>query len=473
MNALASRATNTALGVALGALVAVAIARRSNVAAMDAPLPELRTELGEAGGAVARLDHEALLAAFEAAGLPPPPNYDGVDAAPVRIALEAAAEWIGRRDGDAVGRLGLVHLAFEHRAQAAECFAAAESLGAQRERWAYMLGAACHSLQWNDAALAAFERARALDPRQALTHARLGDLYLAAGRAPDAIASFDIALRLQPDLSVAGCGRARAQLELGSLDAALKSARTAAQSQPGDFAARRMLADVLSKLGRHDDAAQAARAADALPKYQGWATFDPRLREAQAFARVTSYVRAEANEALQRRDWAGAVRHGEALLRRRPTDHVVQAMLASAYAALPDLPRAKAAIEAALRERPDSLDYRLTLAEIELASADFAAAERAAQEALNVAPQLPRVHQVLGRVLFLSGRASEGLATLEHAVQLAPDEIAAREVLLEALLRAGQSERAQALVQESLRRAATADWARARLEPRAPPGTQR
>ncbi len=473
MIALASRATNAALGVALGALVAVAVARRSNVAAKDAPLPELRTEIGEAGGAVARVDHEAWLSAFEAAGLPPPPNYDGVDAAPVRIALDAAAEWIRRRDGDALGRLGLVHLAFEHRAQAAECFAAAESLGAQRERWAYFLGAACHGLQWSDAALAAFERARALDPRQALTHARLGDLYLAAGRASDAIASFDTALRLQPGLSVAGCGRARAQLELGELDAALKSASTAAQRQPEDFAARRVLADVLSKLGRHEEAANAARAADALPKYLGWATSDPRLREAHAFAQVTSYVRAEVNEALRRQDWAGAIRHGEKLLRRRPADHAVQAMLASAFAAQSDFARAKAAIEAALRERPDSLDYRLTLAEVELASADFEAAERAAREALKLAPQQSRAHQVLGRVQFLSGRTSEGLATLEHAVRLAPDEVAARELLLEALHRAGQRERAETLVQESLRRAATADWARAQLEPKAPPGTQR
>jgi tetratricopeptide (TPR) repeat protein len=473
LSAPVRRATNAALAVALGALVAVAVARRTNVAAAELTLPEWRTESGEAGGTVARLDDEALCAAFERAGLPAPPSYDGVDSVPVRVALDAAADWMKRRDGDALGRLGMVHLAFEHRAHAAECFAAAEALGSQRERWAYLLGAACHSLQWNEAASAAFERARALDPRQALTHARLGDLHLSAGRARDAFARFDAALRLEPHLSVAGVGRARAQLELGDLDAALKSALGAVQSQPGDFAARRALADVLTKLGRHEEAARAARAADALPKYQGWSTVDPRLREAQAFARVTSYVRAEASEALRRQDWAAAVRHGETLLRRRPRDHEVQAMLASTYAALPDHPRAKAAIEAALHERPESIEYRVSLAEIELANGDSAAAELAARRALERAPDSARVHEVLGRAQFVAGRVSEGLESMERAVKLAPDSVEARGVLLEALLGAGQRERAEALVQESLRRAATADWARAQRQPKTPQGTQR
>lgn len=467
MKLLRRRWRESTLALVLIAMVAAAIARRSRDSVRPVDAPEIKVEIDEFGGEIARVDRAAMVRAFEARKLPPPPNFDRVDVVPVRIALAAVERWSKLGDGDALGALGSVYLAFENRVEAAQCFAAAAELGTQRERWLYLLGAACHSLQWVDGAVNALEQARLLDPRQALTHARLGDLYASQSRLPDALASFDTALKLDPSLSIAATGRARALLEVGDLNQALKSATQAARAQPRDFAARRALAEVLTKLGRHDEATREARVADQLPRYQGWATFDERLSEAMLVARVTKHIGEQLERALSRNDFARATVLCDELVARTPRQPSYLATQASVEAAAGNLAKAQAAIARALELEPNNVRHLFSKAEIELASNAPLAALATSEQALAMQPSSSSAYEILGRALFLAGRRSEGVDRMLQAVEMDPDSIHHRDMLYESLALDGRADALEALLADARKREATRAWAEQRTKPRA------
>lgn len=470
MNPLAHRAAAPLLGAALVALSAAGWARRRTESGDARPAPPLRIELDDAGAEIARVDDHELSAAFASWGLPDPPRFDGVEAVPVRVALGFAEAWREHRDGDSLGRLGSVYLAFEQFEHAVECFAAAAELGREREHWLYLLGAACHRMQWPRGAVEALEAARALDARQALTHARLGDLHLEAGRVQQALTCFDSALALAPNLSIAASGRARACASAGDLQQALASAQQAVRAQPGDFAARRTLADVLVKLGRRDDAAREAEIADRLPKYQGWGTFDPRLREAQALARSMAHMNVEINNALQRNDLASARALAEELHRRRPRDHGPLSVIATVAATTGDHARAREAIDQALELRPDDFELLTSSGEIALAAGDPQRALATAARVESVRPGAANASQLRGRALFLLGRREEGLAEARRAVNAEPEAVEHRAVLLEMLRLAERHADARALLEESATYESTRAWAQGELTRAQPKG---
>lgn len=463
MKLLSARWCAPALALAVLALTSWGYVRRSNHAPQPIALAELRVELDEFGGEIARLDDAVLRRAFADAGLPDPPPLDGVDAVVARNALAAAETWSQRADADALGELGSLFLALEHREHASEFLAAAAQLAPRREPWLYLLGATCQRLQWEDAALATLEQARALEPRHALTHARIGDLLLARGRTREALASFDAALVLQPELSVAATGKARAQLELGDLKGALAAALTAVRAQPRDFAARRVLADVLARGGRAAEAQREAQIADSLPKYQGWGTFDKRWQAAVARSGVLTQAASEINSAMAAGNLDYAFKRVEELRTRRPRDAAPLALLATLYANTGELGKARQAIEQALELRPDSVSYRITAGEIALASADLAAASAAVEAALAREPDSIDVLQLRGRVRFISGQREQGLADLRTVVRAAPNHPGHRSVLLEMLRRDGRAEQERALLEESLAIEATRSWAQSEL----------
>jgi len=448
-----------ALALVLASLVGVAVARRMGDDARPAPAPQIRTEVGEFGVELARTDPNEWREAFRSWRLPDPPSFDTVDIVPTRLALDAAQRWAQLGDGDALGTLGCIYYAFERHHAAVECFAAAAELGTQRERWLYMLGATCHQLQWLDGAKSAFELARSLDPKQALTHARLGDIYASLDQTPDALASFDTALKLQPDLSIAAVGRARVLATVGDLAQARVAAEGAVRAQPGDFAAHRTLADILARLGRHEEAAREASLADQLPRYQGWGTFDARIRAANRASRVQSHLLQDVDNAAKVGDLPKARSLCEELVARRPLDPSLHSMLGRLAMAAGDSARARTEIARAIELRPNALEYLLAKAEIEIAAQNAAEAVSIVEAALRDHPLDANCHGMLGRALFLSGRQQEGIFEARRAVELAPDDVSHCTMLLEIFQVSGLNDEAEALLADARRRDKTRAWA--------------
>jgi len=463
MSITTARWTAPTLLAAALALAGWGFVRRADAAPKPAKLPALQTSENAVGAQIARIDDAALKASFAELGLPPPPLCTGLEAPIVELVLQCARDWAERRDGDALGRLGCVQLGLEQKPEALAWFAAAERFGTQRERWVYLLGSTCQSLSLSDPAQTALESARALDGRQALTHARLGELYLDAQRVPEALASFEVALKLTPDLSVAAVGRARAQLAKGDVQNAFVAAQAAVRMQPRDFAARRVLADILARLGRPAEAQREAAVANQLPRYQGWGTFDPRLREAMDQSLSLEHLPSEASSALAVNAFDHARRLVERLVARRPRDRTPLRLLAGINANQGQHAKARELIERALAAAPGDLDILNTSAEIAIAAGDGARALRDVEQILSKSPNDVRARSIAARALFASGKVDEALALAQRLTLESPDAPEPHMLLLEMLRLAQRPAQARELLEGALRRKPLEAWARAEL----------
>lgn len=450
------------------------VVRRSAEAATSVTLPVLQSTENSVGAQIARIDDQALRTSFAELGLPPPPICSGLEAPIVELVLQCARDWAERRDGDALGRLGCVQLGIEQKSAALAWFAAAERFGTQRERWVYLLGATCQSLSLDEPARNALESARTLDARQALTHARLGELYLEAQRLPEALASFEQALKLAPDLSVAAVGLARARLAHGDVQSAFNAAQAAVRMQPRDFAARRVLADVLARLGRAAEAEREAAIANQLPRYQGWGTFDPRLREAMDQSLSLEHLPSEASSALAVNALDHARRLVERLVARRPRDGKPLRLLAGITATQGEHARARELIERALATAPGDLDVLTTSAEIAIAAGDGARALRDVDQILAKTPNDAAARSIAARALFATGKVDEALALAQRLALESPDAHEPHVLLLEMLRLAQRPAQARELLENAVRRKPLEAWARTELaRESAPAGANR
>jgi len=474
MSVATARWTAPILLAAALALAGWGFVRRSAAAPKPAELPVLQSSENAVGAQIARIDDAALKASFEALGLPPPPICSGLEAPIVELVLQCARDWAERRDGDALGRLGCVQLGLKQKSEALAWFAAAERFGTQRERWVYLLGATCQALSLDEPARSALESARALDARQALTHARLGELYLDAQRTPESLASFELALKLAPSLSIAAVGRARAQLVRDDVQGAFAAAQAAVCMQPRDFAARRVIADVLTRLGRTAEAQREAQVADQLPKYRGWGTFDPRLREALDESGALEHLPTEINSALAANGLAHARALGERIAARRPKDADTLQLLASIAATVGEHSKGRELIERALALRPDDPQTLMTSAEIAIAADDGARALRDVEQVLSKSPNDAPARMIAARALFKTGKVDEALALTQRLTLESPDALELHALLLEMLRHAQRPAQARELLESALQRKPLEVWARAELaRENAPAGANR
>ncbi|HEY6867517.1 MAG TPA: hypothetical protein VI792_09680 [Candidatus Eisenbacteria bacterium] len=97
-------------------------------------------------------------------------------------------------------------------------------------------------------------------------------------------------------------------------------------------------------------------------------------------------------------------------------------MLAQAWQARGDLPRAIAAYEAAVRETGDRGELLNNLAMAYRAAGDRARAEAALRRAIAAAPALAYPHKNLGMLLIVRGARDSALAELREAERLAPGD---------------------------------------------------
>jgi D-hydroxyproline dehydrogenase subunit beta len=316
-------------------------------------------------------------------------------------------------------------------------------------------------------ALAVYEEAVRLDPNVAAAHRGLGWVLFRTGRSPEAEAALREAIRLDPDL--AGTHRALGFV-LGRLrrfpeaEAAFGEALRLGPDSPN---AHHGLGWVLGQTGRSPEAESEFREAIRLdPKLAaahlalGRVLYQTeRYREAEAAFREAVRLEPNLGSAHQAMGWilGRACRYSEAESEFREAIRL-DPKLAGAHEGLGQLlyrtrryPEAEAASREAIRLRPDLAKTHQTLGLVLYWTQRYPEAESAFREAIRLDPKLAYSHDGLGQILLRADRDQEAEAALREAIRLDPSLAGPHEAMGWVLGRALRFPEAEASSREAVR----------------------
>ena len=323
-------------------------------------------------------------AAPTAAAIPrPDPTY--VAEAPLREALVAAQRAIEKSPStvSAWSDYGMLLASHDWRNESAAAFAAAEALEPKNFRWPYLQGVQLAPVDVVRA-LAAFERALALDSAYAPAHVNRGRLLIERARLDEARVEFEKAATLDEKLLEALLGLGQVlllQKDPHGAEAALRLALMLDADHPEVHTA---LATACFALGRKSEAEEHARIAHA--KARAASMRDPRGSVQSPPITATDHV----NAAMQRLE-GGKLDEAESLLRKAI-----------------DLDRS-------------SVTAWTNLGIVLMQKKDADGAEKAFSESLRLSPT-PLAERRLAQVCLFRGRVPEAIAHYEAAEKLSPDD---------------------------------------------------
>ena len=224
---------------------------------------------------------------------------------------------------------------------------------------------------------------------------RIHRLQLAAADVSGARQTLERAQTLDPGSLTVLVALARLTADTGDLEGAFDRARALRRSHPTSAAGDSLLGDVLGRLGRHGEAAEAyARGQQTAP----------------SSGLIVRFHQASRNAGDATRGLAGL----EAWLADHPADVVVRRALATAYIDVGRHDAAVAAHELLLEVLPDDAAILNNLAWLYQRVADPRALGLA-RRAHALAPNEPGLSDTLGWILVQQGQAGEGLAILRDA----------------------------------------------------------
>ncbi len=254
-------------------------------------------------------------------------------------------------------------------------------------------------------AVAAFQRALALNPRDPDALRGLAKAYESLGRVADAEATYRLAIKSLPEYWANFSQLGVFYYRIGRLDEAEKALVRATELAPENARATSNLGGVYYAMGRINDAVAAFRRAAAI---------EPSYRVFSNLATV-QYTQG---------DYAGAAHAFEQALALRDTDYRIWRNLASAYVWAPGLK--------------------------DKAPAAYRKAAELAEKQRQVNPRDPEVLLNLGDCYVALGRTAEGLDLVAEALKLAPDDMDDKLFAANIFEDAGQRDRALELVSEML-----------------------
>jgi tetratricopeptide (TPR) repeat protein len=251
-------------------------------------------------------------------------------------------------------------------------------------------------------AAAALETALRLEPDDAEVHGDLGIVLASLGRSSEARAHLERAVALAPESAQARSNLGNVLAGAGDLDGAVAQYREAVRLDPRYADAQNNLANVLVQQGRTDEAIEryeAALAADPgyVAAHANLATVLARVgRDDEAIAHYRTAVRldptlADAERALGARlaargAWGEAITHLAAAARLRPDEAEVHYQLGAALAGAGRIDEAIVAYARALELRPDAPDLHNDLGIAFARRGDLDAAAAEFRKALALAP---------------------------------------------------------------------------------------
>lgn len=219
-------------------------------------------------------------------------------------------------------------------------------------------------------------------PDNARAWTNLGIALTEAGRAAEAVAAYETALKIEPGNASTHLNLGAALTQLGRVPEAISHGEAAVIAEPKSADARLNLGYALVQGGRADE----------------------------------------------------AVPHLEAALQLQPAATDVQLALADALATLGRAERAIGHYEAVLRRHPDHVQAWCGVASVRARAGDVIGARKALNVALAAAPNSTPALYLLGNIEIAEKRLPEAISAFQRAVAAAPDHIPARNNLANSLL---------------------------------------
>jgi tetratricopeptide (TPR) repeat protein len=316
-------------------------------------------------------------------------------------------------------------------------------------------------------ALAAYEEAVRLDPNVAAAYRGLGWVLARTGRSPEAEAALREAIRLDPDL--AGTHRALGFVlaRLRRFPEAEAAFGEALRLGPDSPNAHLGLGRVLGQTGRSPEAESEFREAVRLdPKlaaaHEGLGQLLYRTRrypEAEAASREAIRLGPDLARAHETLGWVlyWTHRYPEAESAFREAIRL-NPKLASAHEGLGQIllqadrdQQAEAALREAIRLNPSLAGSHQAMGWVLGRALRFPEAEASSREAIRLDPHLPSAYDILGRILIRLHRYSEAEAALRESIRLEPNFPASYEQLGVALTETGRFAEAEAAFREAIR----------------------
>jgi tetratricopeptide (TPR) repeat protein len=375
---------------------------------------------------------------------PPPPvvnttGFDPVIAAAIAQARKAALS--SPRSAEARGRMGMVLLAHQIRAEAGECFGQASAFAPSEPRWPYFLGLA--QLVDNPMAAATnLDRAVRLFPEhESAPRLRLADTLLSLGRVDEAEAHYRQVQQRESNSAPAALGLGKVANARDRLSEAADFLAAATQNPSTRRAAHRLLLNVTQRLGRTNEAEQLAKALAALPNDNPLP--DPFLAEVEQLKTGEQVWIDLADEWIKTGRVGDAARLLEKTVQTYPNSDHAMFFLGRARLRLGDAAGAEAILLRAVELAPASLEAQMQLGVLRLSRGRARDAQRCFRAAIQAKPNLGEAWFNLGLSLGneINSRA-ESIAAFREAIRLKPNLIEAYLGLAVVLRADGQNQAA-------------------------------
>ncbi len=358
----------------------------------------------------------------------------------------------------AYGDLGLVYIPYDFLAAAAACFDNAAALAPDDYRWVYLQGY-LRGIQGHPADAAPFYR-RTLERRPDFLPAvlRLARADFDLGDLDAAEKQFRRALELDAGSAAAEEGLGRVAAGRGRPGEAAAHLERALERQPSATAVRYALGQAYRDLGRRDEAEKLlATSGDVTTRIP-----DPLIAPLAELAAGAQFYIVQGAEALDDGDYRQAADAYREATQRDPDNLAAYQGWGFSLEKLGDAPGAVAALEAGLARggaaTPETRQQRLRmlaqLGALEAGRGRDGAAVDAWRHALELDPGRSDLHLRVGDALARQGRFAEAVASYDRALAAAPAAAAAQVLEKRATAQVNLGHRAEAVA--DFRRAVSA-----------------
>jgi len=370
--------------------------------------------------------------------VPEPESWEGFEP-PVHAAIEAAIAEL-RASGGAAGaweRLGMVYHANDVIDLAKPCYERALAGDDEDGPAWYLLARIEAAVGELEAAVAASERARELEPGAAWLHWRRGYWLMDLGQVDEATASFSRALELEPDSPAAVVGLARLALLDDRADDVIRLVGPLLHGQalPNRVYVQDLLGRALQRVGRGEEAA-ALISGESTPLT--WTDpWSDRMYEERA---LPEWLIQRAHSRIVAGDPEAGLELLEPLREWYSDDPALNKMLGMALFALGRSDEAIGMLERAIAARPNDFSSYLNLGLVFEKMEAFDDAERFSRQAVVLNPTSVEARMQHARALHALERHPEALELVRPVVGERPEWGAGWVWLARILVSAGELE---------------------------------
>lgn len=345
------------------------------------------------------------------------------------------------RSGAAWGRLGEALHAALFNPEARFCYSNAAARDPENFRWPY-LGGVLEQQGDQDLSVRLLTRAVELAPaHNDSPRFQLARTLVEQGKLDQAEPLLRLLLAAHPNHAAARVELARVHLARGAFKEATLTLQPAMTNQYTIRSATLLAAQIAQRNQQPEVAAQLSRAAAALPRTFDWP--DPVLREVQAQRTDRARLAEQANEFLQRQQFAEAGAVLGKLLGVAPEDPEGLLLLGRLHYLQKHCREAELVYRRYLKIQPDSLNGLIQLGLTLMCREQWSNAVAVLEQTVALKPDFAQAHNNLGTARARAGDVPGAIRAYRDALRSSPGDINLVLNLAEELANAGQLEEAR------------------------------